>query len=517
MEHKFPQTLGELKATGYQPKSIKDELRDNLIGKIKNKETIFPGILGFEDTVLPDIERAILSRHNILLLGLRGQAKTRLARLLTTLLDEYIPVVEGSELNDDPLQPLSRYALDLIAGKGDNTPITWLHRDERYLEKLATPDVSVADLIGDVDPIKAATLKLPYSDERVIHFGLIPRAHRSIFVINELPDLQARIQVALFNILQEGDIQIRGFKLRLPLDISFVFTANPEDYTNRGSIITPLKDRIQSQILTHYPKTIEIARQITRQEAQLADTQRKKIHIPEILEVLLEKIAVEARTSEFVDPKSGVSARLSISGLENLASAAERRSLINNEAETVARISDFWGVIPAITGKVELVYEGEQEGPYQVAMHLFGNAVKSLFLEYFPDPDKLKKGRESDPYGVIRSWFAGGNYIDLSNDAEDQAYKLALNKVAGLKKLVLSQMEDPGEERMYIFMELVLHGLAEFEIVNKDMLENSLTFRDVLADMLRNEMEEEDDEDDDEEDDEDFDFDEEEEDDDRFN
>ncbi len=518
MEHKFPQTLGELKATGYQPKSIKDELRDNLIRKIKQKETIFPGIIGFEDTVLPDIERAILSRHNILLLGLRGQAKTRLARLLTTLLDEYIPVVEGSELNDDPLHPLSRYALDVIAAKGDKTPITWLHRDERYLEKLATPDVSVADLIGDVDPIKAATLKLPYSDERVIHFGLIPRAHRSIFVINELPDLQARIQVALFNILQEGDIQIRGFKLRLPLDISFVFTANPEDYTNRGSIITPLKDRIESQILTHYPKTIDIARQITRQEARLADAQRKKIIIPEILEILLEKIAVEARTSEFVDPKSGVSARLSISGLENLASAAERRLLINNEEATVARISDFWGVVPAITGKVELVYEGEQEGPYEVAMHLFGNAIKSLFLEYFPNPDKLKKGRESDPYGVIRSWFAGGNYIDLANDAGDQAYKLALNKVAGLKKLVLSQVEDPGEEQLYILMELVLHGLAEFEIVNKDMLENSLTFRDVLADMLRNEMmEEEEGEEEEDDDDEDFDYEEDDEDDDRFN
>ena len=252
------QTLGELKATGYRPRSLKQELRDNLIAKLNRREKIFDGVIGFDDTVLPDVERAVLSRHNILLLGLRGQAKTRIARLLVHLLDEYIPILAGSELNDDPLAPISRHGKDLIAEAGDDAPVEWVHRNERYVEKLATPDVSVADLIGDVDPIKAASLRLPYSDERVIHFGLVPRAHRSIFVINELPDLQARIQVSLFNILQEGDIQIRGFKLRLPLDIQFVFTANPEDYTNRGSIITPLKDRIESQILTHYPKTVEI-------------------------------------------------------------------------------------------------------------------------------------------------------------------------------------------------------------------------------------------------------------------
>ena len=243
-----PKTLGELKASGYVSRSIKEELRENLIKKISKKEKVFKGIIGFDDSVIPDLERAILSRHNVLLLGLRGQAKTRLARLMVQLLDEYMPIVAGSELNDDPLNPISRVALDLIAKHGDDTPVAWVHRDERYVEKLATPDVSIADLVGDVDPIKAATLKLPYSDERVIHFGLIPRSHRCIFVINELPDLQARIQVSLFNILQEGDMQIRGFKLRLPLEIQFVFTANPEDYTNRGSIITPLKDRIESQI-----------------------------------------------------------------------------------------------------------------------------------------------------------------------------------------------------------------------------------------------------------------------------
>jgi magnesium chelatase subunit I len=262
-------TLGALKKSGYKPRSVKQELRDNLIAKLQSKEEVFPGIYGYEETVIPDLQRAILSMHHINLLGLRGQAKTRIARLMVDLLDEYIPVVEGSELNDDPLQPLSIFAKNLIAEKGDDTPVSWLHRSERYTEKLATPDVSVADLIGDADPIKAATLKLPYSDERVIHFGLIPRSHRGIFVINELPDLQARIQVSLFNILQEGDIQIRGFKVRLPLDIQFVFTANPEDYTNRGSIVTPLKDRIDSQIITHYPKSIEIGKRITRQEARI--------------------------------------------------------------------------------------------------------------------------------------------------------------------------------------------------------------------------------------------------------
>ena len=314
-----PKTLGELKASGYQSRSIKEELRENLIKKITKKEKVFKGIIGFDDTVIPDLERAILSRHNVLLLGLRGQAKTRLARLMVQLLDEYMPIVAGSELNDDPLNPISRVAIDLIAEHGDETPVAWIHRDERYVEKLATPDVSIADLVGDVDPIKAATLKLPYSDERVIHFGLIPRSHRCIFVINELPDLQARIQVSLFNILQEGDMQIRGFKLRLPLEIQFVFTANPEDYTNRGSIITPLKDRIESQILTHYPKDIPTARIITDQEAAITKGQQA-IRVPELLKILLERISFEARDSEFIDEKSGVSARLSISAYENLLS-----------------------------------------------------------------------------------------------------------------------------------------------------------------------------------------------------
>ena len=480
-------TLGELKKSGYQPKTVKEELRANLINKLRNKEKVFEGVIGFDDTVLPDIERAILSRHNILLLGLRGQAKTRIARLLVGLLDEYMPVIAGSDLNDDPLSPISRIAQDLIAEHGDDTPIEWVHRNERYVEKLATPDVSVADLIGDVDPIKAATLKLPYSDERVIHFGLIPRAHRSIFVINELPDLQARIQVSLFNILQEGDIQIRGFKLRLPLDIQFVFTANPEDYTNRGSIITPLKDRVESQILTHYPKTIDIARQITRQEANLAEAQEHAVEVPELLQVMIEQIAFEARDSEFIDEKSGVSARLSIAGYENLVSTAERRMLINQESGTDARIIDLWGVIPAITGKVELVYEGEQEGPYNVAIALMSGAIKKLFLKYFPDPDKLKQGRERDPYGTIRAWFSGGNAIDLINDSSDEDFYETLDEVAGLRKLVEGNMDVKGKDA-YVFMELALHGLAELNVVNKEILEASFSFRDLLAGMLDDDL-----------------------------
>ncbi|GJM35424.1 MAG: magnesium chelatase [Saprospiraceae bacterium] len=480
-------TLGELRKSGYKSKTIKDELRDNLVLRLKRKEKVFEGILGFEDTVIPDIERAILSRHNILLLGLRGQAKTRIARLLVNLLDEYIPVVGGSDLNDDPLQPISRFAHDLIAEKGDDTPIDWLHRSSRYVEKLATPDVSVADLIGDVDPIKAATMKLSYSDERVIHFGLVPHSHRSIFVINELPDLQARIQVSLFNILQEGDIQIRGFKLRLPLDIQFLFTANPEDYTNRGSIITPLKDRIESQILTHYPKTIDIARKITEQEAKLTSDQQKRVVVPDLLKILLEQIAFKARESEFIDEKSGVSARLSISGYENLVSTAERRALINNDKKTEARIIDFWGVVPSITGKVELVYEGEQEGPYNVAIALMNLAIKESFLAHFSDPDKLKKGQDRDPYGTIKAWFSGGNAIELLNDSKDANFRKDLDEVAGLRKLVESTLDVKGKDA-YIFMELVLHGLAEFNVINKDIMESSFSFRDLLSNIMDDDL-----------------------------
>jgi magnesium chelatase subunit I len=474
--------VGELRKSAYQSLKIKEELRKNLIGKLRKGEKVFEGIVGFEETVVPDLERAILSRHNILLLGLRGQAKTRIARMLTSLLDEYIPIVKGSEINDDPLQPLSRFARELVAELGDKTPIEWVHRDTRFVEKLATPDVSVADLIGDIDPIKAASLKLPYSDERVIHFGLVPRANRSIFIINELPDLQARIQVSLFNILQEGDLQIRGFKLRFPLDIQFVFTANPEDYTNRGSIVTPLKDRIESQILTHYPRTIEIARKITEQEAQLSPDQLDKIYIPDEIRNLLELVSFHARESEFVDEKSGVSARMSITAMENLVSSAERRMLINNEDKTTVRISDFWGVIPALTGKMELVYEGEQEGPYNVALNLLGDAIREKFLEYFPDPDQSMKKETKDPYGTIRAWFSGNNKVELLLEDSNSTYTKKLKDVRGLEKL-MDDIKIPKKDREF-FMELVLHGLSEFEVIGKTIMDSNMSFADPLARMF---------------------------------
>ncbi|MBL7828485.1 MAG: magnesium chelatase [Saprospiraceae bacterium] len=471
-------TLGALKKSGYQPRSVKDELRSNLIEKIRNKEVVFPGIYGFDDTVLPDIERAVLSRHNILLLGLRGQAKTRIARLLINLLDPYVPVVAGSELNDDPLWPISRFAKDLIAEMGDHTPIEWLHRSERYVEKLATPDVSIADLVGDVDPIKAANLKLPYADERVIHFGLIPRAHRCLFVINELPDLQARIQVSLFNVLQEGDMQIRGFKLRLPLDVEFVFTANPEDYTNRGSIITPLKDRIESQILTHYPDSIEIGRKITEQESRITDDQKKRVTVPDQLKNLIEEVAFAARDSEFVDSKSGVSARLTIAAFENLYATAERRMLLNDEKNAQARIVDFWGIIPAITGKVEMVYEGEQEGSGVVALHLINEAIKKTFLAHFPNPTKMKRGQDRDPFGVVKAWFSGGNMIDLFTDMPEKQFKTSLDQIAGLKKL--AESTELGKMAPYTAMELILHGLAALDMLSRDVIQTKIVFKDPL-------------------------------------
>ncbi len=477
-------TLGDLKASGYHPRSIKDELRENLIVKLRRKEPLFEGIIGYEGTVIPDIERAILSRHNILLLGLRGQAKTRIARQMVDLLDEFIPVVEGSELNDDPLNPISRYAKDLINELQDSTPIEWLHRSERYTEKLATPDVSVADLIGDTDPIKAATLKLPYSDERVIHFGLVPRSHRGIFVINELPDLQARIQVALFNILQEEDIQIRGFKLRIPLDIQFIFTANPEDYTNRGSIVTPLKDRIDSQILTHYPKTIDISRKITEQESRLTREQRQRVRISDIAKKLIEQIAFEARQSEYVDSRSGVSARLTISAYENLISAAERRALLFNEETVSARISDFWGIIPAITGKIELVYEGEQEGPAKVAQILIGKAIRTLFPTLFPDPEQFKKDEKNNPYQLIADWFGRGNQIDLLSDFPTSQYRQTLLSVPGLEQMVRKYQPKADEETRFFLMEFALHGLAEYSFISKYLVDAGIQFRDLLSSMF---------------------------------
>jgi magnesium chelatase subunit I len=494
MDIKRINTIRELKEAGYHRKSIKEEIRQNLIKKLQNKEETFKGIIGYEDTVIPDVERALLSKHNILFLGLRGQAKTRMARQMTELLDEYIPIITGTEINDDPLQPISKFAKDLVLEKGEDTPIEWIHRSQRYGEKLATPDVSVADLIGDIDPIKAANLRLSFADERVIHYGIIPKTNRSIFVINELPDLQARIQVALFNILEEGDVQIRGFKLRLPLDILFVFTANPEDYTNRGSIVTPLKDRIESQILTHYPKSLENALAITEQEADITEEQKENIGISDLVKRLIEQVAFEARASEFVDKKSGVSARLTISAYENAVSAAERRAIINKENQTHIWISDLIGIIPSITGKIELVYEGEQEGPYQVAMNLLERSIRSTFVQYFPNPDTLKKrntARRSetpqaneDPYRSIINWFDKGNHLNLFFGTSDREKINQLYKVDGLHALVKKTFSHTTEKEAALLMEFVLHGLASYSLISKKILESSVEFKDLMGSML---------------------------------
>lgn len=480
-------TLGELKKSGYKPVSVKDELRNNLIRRLHDKKPVFDGIFGYEETVIPELERAILSRHNILFLGLRGQAKTKMARQLVNLLDEYMPVVAGSPLNDDPLAPVSNFAKKLIAEKKDDTPISWIHRSERFAEKLATPDVSVADLIGDLDPIKAANLKLSFADEQVIHYGLIPRSNRFIFVINELPDLQARLQVALFNILQEGDVQIRGFNLRIPLDLQFVFTANPEDYTNRGSIVTPLKDRIGSQILTHYPKNIESSKLITQDQVKLQPEQ-KKIEVPEILKNLVEQIAVEARTSEFVDAKSGVSARLTISAYESLVSAAELRFLQHGSEYSFARISDLYAAVPAINGKIELVYEGEQEGPAVIAQNLISLAIRNTFLQLFPDPSKLKKKKEGSEYAAITSWFSQENILDLLDHENDKVYTSALSIVDGLEELVSKYQPDVKGIEKIVLMEFALHGMAEHSLLSKSRLVNGVSFKDLFGSLLNTSM-----------------------------
>lgn len=475
-------TLGELKKSGYTHQTVKQELRKNLMKCLREGTPVFEGIFGYTETVIPELERAILSQHNINLLGLRGQAKTRLARLMVNLLDEFIPVIEGSELNDDPLNPITRFGIEKIAEMGDKTPITWWPRSERYSEKLATPDVTVADLIGDVDPIKAASLKLPYSDERVIHYGLIPRTHRGIFVINELPDLQARIQVSLFNILQEGDIQIRGFKLRLPLDIQFVFTANPEDYTNRGSIVTPLKDRIDSQIITHYPDSIEIGKKITSQEAIIKPGQ-EKIHIPELARDLIEQVAIEARNSEFVDAKSGVSARLTIAALESLISAAELRQLQTADSEGIVRMCDVYGMVPAITGKVELVYEGEQEGAGIVARNLIGKAVRTLFSQYFPDPEKDAK-QENQVYSSIRKYFEEGLAVELLVNDTNEDHQKKLNAIPGIDDLLFDSKLSISAADHLFWKEFVLFGLSEFSVVSKKFLATGSRFADLVSSMF---------------------------------
>jgi len=467
-------TFLELKNSDYENKTINQEIQSNLIKRIKAKQAIFEGLYGYEDTVVPQLKKAIIAGHHINLLGLRGQAKTKIARSMVDLLDEYMPIVKGSEINDSPYEPISKYARDLINEMGDKTPISWVHRSQRFFEKLATPDVNVSDLIGDIDPIKAATLKLPYSDERVLHYGMIPRANRSIFVLNELPDLQSRIQVSLFNILQEGDVQIRGFQLRMPLDIQFVFTANPEDYTNRGSIVTPLKDRIGSQIFTHYPKSIALAREITEQEAKISSEDKENILIPNLAKDLLEEVAFTARKSEYVDSKSGVSARLTISAMENLIAAAKLRLIETATDKTTIRLVDFMSIIPSITGKIELVYEGEQEGADQVAKLLIDSAVESQFDNLFPRISKLEKEGEKTTYTDLIHWF-DNNFIELNYTDTDDEFFSTLKSIKPLTKLIEENVGHLDSQDKAFCMELVLWGLTINDKL--DRTENSTAYK----------------------------------------
>jgi magnesium chelatase subunit I len=468
-------TFKELKESGFEPKTINQEIQANLIARLKAKEPVFEGLWGYEDTVIPQLKKAILAGHHINLLGLRGQAKTRIARSMVSLLDEYMPIVKGSEINDSPFAPISKFARDLIGEKGDDTPISWVHRNNRFFEKLATPDVNVADLIGDIDPIKAATLKLPYSDERVLHYGMIPRANRCIFVLNELPDLQARIQVSLFNILQEGDVQIRGFQLRMPLDIQFIFTANPEDYTNRGSIVTPLKDRIGSQIFTHYPKTIALAREITEQEARISAEDKEKIQIPDLAKDLLEEVAFAARNSEYVDAKSGVSARLTISAMENLIAAAKLRLIESGDSKTSIRLMDFMSIVPSITGKIELVYEGEQEGADHVAKLLIDQAVMTQFEMIFPRIPKLEKDGVKTAYTDLIQWF-NQKSIQLNYDDTDEERNEKLNSIKPLNEIVAEYAKELEAEDQYFCKELVLWALTINKKLDKSESQSSFTF-----------------------------------------
>ena len=477
-------TLGELKKSGWTDRSVKEELRQNLIQKLRNKEAIFEGVYGYEKTVIPQIVNSILAHHDILLLGLRGQAKTRILRSLSTLLDEWMPIVKGSILNESPEHPLLQQTKELLEEKGDQTPIDWIPRSARYAEKLATPDTTVADLIGDVDPIKAATKKLELSDVEVINFGLIPRSNRGLFVINELPDLQPRIQVALLNIMQERDISIRGFNVRFPLDVAIYFSANPEDYTNRGNIITPLKDRIDAQILTHYPKTLDVGIEITRQEAWV-ERSSAKVEIPHFIHELIETIAIEARASEFIDQKSGVSARLTITAMEQAVSAAEKRALINGESDTIMRISDVYHSIPALTGKLELVYEGEQEGAASVAQHIIGKAVNQIFKKYFPPLRTGKrKSDEDNPYQSITDWFNKGNSVSLPDILSAKEYNKRLFSVPGLDTLAKAISKIQDDNQLAPLMDLALDGLHQNSMLSKDDLDDERNYADMVGSVL---------------------------------
>jgi magnesium chelatase subunit I len=456
-----PTTVGQLKASGYQPRTVKDELRANLIRKLGTGETLFPGVVGYDDTVVPQIVNAILARHDFILLGLRGQAKSRILRQLVELLDEEIPILAGSEINDDPLRPISKYARAVLSEEGDEARVEWIHRDNRYVEKLATPDVTIADIIGDVDPIKAARGGHILADELTIHYGLLPRANRGIFAINELPDLSGKIQVGLFNILQEGDVQVKGYPIRLSLDVMMAFTANPEDYTARGKIITPLKDRIGAEIRTHYPEQVETGVDITRQEAW---THRGElpVTIPDFVEEVVERIAFQARRDKRVDQRSGVSQRMPITVMESVVSNAERRALRLSETEVGPRVGDIYAALPAITGKMELEYEGELQGSDRIARDLIARAALDTF-----------NGRAggADVESIVE-YFEEGGALQVSHDSGAAACVQAFELVPDLMELVdfvgLAPSDSPAGRRAAA-CELVLEALvAEKRISRSD-------------------------------------------------
>ncbi len=474
-------------------------MRFNLLQLMDKSDEIFPGIIGYDRTVLPELQNAILSRHDFILLGLRGQAKTRILRSLVNLLDEYIPIIEDCEINDHPYQPLCRTCRDKVARLGDDTPIQWIHRDQRFNEKLATPDVSITDLFGDIDPIKAANKRIHFAHEEAIHFGIIPRTNRGIFVINELPDLQPRIQVGLLNILEEKDLQIRGFPIRIPLDILIAFSANPEDYTNRGSIITPLKDRIDSQIITHYPLKLEEGIEITRQEAWENRDSFSSEQIPYYFREIVEQIAIEARESELIDQKSGVSARLPISCMENLISNAERRARINGEENFVLRISDFQAVIPAISGKIELVYEGEQEGVGNVARILLGKAIKKVFEKYFPAPKADRKNKNSITDPLIEktvSWFAGNKVVIIPSGASNKIFLRAMkNSPPALEEFIqkyFSVIGTKDEMQTAVAKEFVLEALHQLSFLSKYETHDQISYKDLVESIFNSLPEDED-------------------------
>jgi magnesium chelatase subunit I len=475
-----PETLGELKASGWRSRSVKAEVRENLRRRLAAGDPLFPGVLGYERTVIPGIVNALLAQHDFILLGLRGQAKTRLLRSLVDFLDDEIPVLAGAELNDDPLDPVSTWGRKLVAETGDETPLDWLPREARYSEKLATPDVSIADLLGDIDPIKAATRKLTFADPEVIHFGIVPRTNRGIFAINEIPDLVPRIQVGLLNLLEERDLQIRGFPVRIPLDLLMVFSANPEDYTNRGSIITPLKDRISSQILTHYPPDVAIAERITDQEAW-TDRPGTEVTLSTEARRLIEEITVAARESELVDQTSGVSARVSIAARELLVSNLERRALSTGQPAGRPRLCDLQMLLPALTGKLEMVYEGEQKGVEVVARQIIGQAARKLFEERFPAVGReVGSGGEDDtgPYAGIVRWFAAGGAVALSDEQTFADYEAGLTAVPGLMELA-GESDGDGAARAFN-AELILEGLHQSLKLAREDLDSQVTYKEMV-------------------------------------